>query len=39
MSNIVAGIGRGQLKVLDQRVAKKKYILNTTNRNLVIFQI
>lgn len=26
MSNVVAGIGRGQLKVLDQRVAKKKYI-------------
>ena len=26
MSNIVAGIGRGQLKVLDQRAAKKKYI-------------
>jgi dTDP-4-amino-4,6-dideoxygalactose transaminase len=26
MSNIVAGIGRGQLKVLDERVAKKKYI-------------
>ncbi|CAN7341179.1 DegT/DnrJ/EryC1/StrS family aminotransferase [Paenibacillus sp. LjRoot56] len=26
MSNIVAGIGRGQLKVLDQRVEKKKYI-------------
>lgn len=26
MSNIVAGIGRGQLKVLDKRVAKKKYI-------------
>lgn len=26
MSNIVAGIGRGQLKVLDNRVAKKKYI-------------
>ncbi|SFN58086.1 DegT/DnrJ/EryC1/StrS family aminotransferase [Proteiniclasticum ruminis] len=26
MSNIVAGIGRGQLKVLEQRVAKKKYI-------------
>lgn len=26
MSNIVAGIGRGQLKVLDDRVAKKKYI-------------
>jgi len=26
MSNIVAGIGRGQLKVLDERVAKKRYI-------------
>lgn len=26
MSNIVAGIGRGQLKVLDQRVEKKKEI-------------
>jgi len=26
MSNILAGIGRGQLKVLDQRVAKKRYI-------------
>ncbi len=26
MSNIVAGIGRGQLKVLDNRVARKKYI-------------
>jgi dTDP-4-amino-4,6-dideoxygalactose transaminase len=26
MSNISAGIGRGQLKVLDIRVAKKKYI-------------
>lgn len=26
MSNIVAGIGRGQLKVLDERIAKKKYI-------------
>ncbi len=28
MSNVVAGIGRGQLKVLDQRVAKKRYIFN-----------
>lgn len=28
MSNIVAGIGRGQLKVLDDRVAKKQYIYN-----------
>lgn len=26
MSNVVAGIGRGQLRVLDQRVEKKKYI-------------
>lgn len=26
MSNVVAGIGRGQLKVLDQRVEKKKFI-------------
>ena len=26
MSNILAGIGRGQLKVLNQRVSKKKYI-------------
>jgi len=28
MSNVVAGIGRGQLKVLDQRVARKKYIFD-----------
>ena len=26
MSNVVAGIGRGQLRVLDERIAKKKYI-------------
>ena len=29
MSNIVAGIGRGQLKVLDARIAKKTEIYNT----------
>lgn len=29
MSNIVAGIGRGQLKVLEERVAKKKQIFET----------
>lgn len=29
MSNIVAGIGRGQLKVLDDRIAKKLEIYNT----------
>ena len=34
MSNIVAGIGRGQLKVLDKRVAKKKYIFEYYKRQL-----
>ncbi|TCP24924.1 dTDP-4-amino-4,6-dideoxygalactose transaminase [Scopulibacillus darangshiensis] len=34
MSNVVAGIGRGQLKVLDQRVEKKKYIFNFYKREL-----
>ena len=34
MSNVVAGIGRGQLKVLDKRVAKKKYILEYYKREL-----
>ncbi len=34
MSNIVAGIGRGQLKVLEQRVAKKKYIFEYYKREL-----
>ncbi|TYS63962.1 aminotransferase class I/II-fold pyridoxal phosphate-dependent enzyme [Bacillus infantis] len=34
MSNVVAGIGRGQLKVLDQRVAKKRYILELYKRGL-----
>lgn len=34
MSNIVAGIGRGQLKVLDQRVSKKKYIFEFYKREL-----
>ncbi|CZQ94133.1 DegT/DnrJ/EryC1/StrS family aminotransferase [Trichococcus ilyis] len=28
MSNVVAGIGRGQLRVLDERIAKKKYIFD-----------
>lgn len=28
MSNIVAGIGRGQLKVLNDRITKKRYIFN-----------
>lgn len=34
MSNIVAGIGRGQLKILDQRVAKKKYIFEYYQKEL-----
>lgn len=34
MSNIVAGIGRGQLKVLDQRVEKKKYIFDFYKKEL-----
>ena len=29
MSNVVAGIGRGQLKVLNERIAKKKEIFET----------
>jgi dTDP-4-amino-4,6-dideoxygalactose transaminase len=34
MSNVVAGIGRGQLKVLDQRVEKKGYIFEFYKREL-----
>ncbi len=34
MSNIIAGIGRGQLKVLDQRVQKKRYICQFYKREL-----
>lgn len=34
MSNVVAGIGRGQLKVLDKRVVKKKYIFEFYKREL-----
>ncbi|PKM53614.1 MAG: aminotransferase DegT [Firmicutes bacterium HGW-Firmicutes-3] len=37
MSNISAGIGRGQLKVLDQRIAKKKYIFEFYKRELAKF--
>lgn len=33
MSNIVAGIGRGQLKVLDERIAKKKVIYEAYNED------
>ena len=34
MSNILAGIGRGQLKVLDQRLQKKKAIFDCYRREL-----
>ncbi|MFJ7974832.1 DegT/DnrJ/EryC1/StrS family aminotransferase [Peribacillus sp. NPDC096379] len=34
MSNVVAGIGRGQLKVLDQRVEKKRDIFEFYKRQL-----
>lgn len=34
MSNVVAGIGRGQLKVLDQRVQKKRYIYDFYKKEL-----
>lgn len=34
MSNIVAGIGRGQLKVLGKRIGKKKYIFEYYKREL-----
>lgn len=34
MSNVVAGIGRGQLKVLDQRVQKKRYIFEFYKKEL-----
>lgn len=34
MSNVVAGIGRGQLKVLDKRVEKKRYIFDFYRREL-----
>ena len=34
MSNVVAGIGRGQLKVLDKRVAKKRHIFEFYKKEL-----
>lgn len=34
MSNVIAGIGRGQLKVLDDRVAKKNHIYEYYKREL-----
>lgn len=38
MSNIVAGIGRGQLKVLDQRVQKKREIFEFYKRELGLLE-
>ncbi|SEW39849.1 DegT/DnrJ/EryC1/StrS family aminotransferase [[Clostridium] fimetarium] len=37
LSNVLAGIGRGQLKVLKQRVDKKKYIFEFYKRELEEF--
>ncbi len=34
LSNVLAGIGRGQMKVLDKRVEKKKYIFDFYKREL-----
>lgn len=34
MSNILAGIGRGQLKVLTKRIEKKRYLFNFYQREL-----
>ncbi len=34
MSNVVAGIGRGQLKVLDDRISKKRFIYEFYKKNL-----
>lgn len=34
MSNVLAGIGRGQLKVLDRRLAQKKHIFEFYKENL-----
>ncbi len=34
MSNVLAGIGRGQLKILDKRIAKKKYIFEYYQKEL-----
>lgn len=38
MSNVVAGIGRGQLRVLDQRIKKKRYILEYYKEHLGILE-
>ena len=38
MSNIVAGIGRGQLKVLDKRLEKKKYIFEFYKKELAALE-
>jgi len=37
LSNVLAGIGRGQLKILKQRVDKKKYIYEFYKRELAEF--
>lgn len=34
MSNVVAGIGRGQLKVLDKRIEKKRYVYDYYEKHI-----
>jgi dTDP-4-amino-4,6-dideoxygalactose transaminase len=38
MSNVLAGIGRGQLKVLEQRIDKKRYIFEFYKKELGTFE-
>ena len=37
ISNVLAGIGRGQLKIIEQRIDKKKYIFDYYKANLTDF--
>ena len=39
MSNVLAGIGRGQLKVLDQRVEKRRQVFETYRKALADFDL
>jgi dTDP-4-amino-4,6-dideoxygalactose transaminase len=38
MSNVLAGIGRGQLKILDKRIEKKKHIFELYRQELGVFE-
>ena len=39
LSNISAGIGRGQMEVLDQRIERRREILTDIIKNLVISMV